>query len=139
MDSRESYSARVAILGRRQVDIATFADGSFVLTNLVALRQVWIEVAFAIENRVGRDSTMRREPGSNSQFDDATVQDRQDTRHAHTYRADVLIGSGAELRRASAENFRAGQKMGVDFESDYRFVCFRIHRKCPFKLPVTAP
>src|ERR1700685_3026931 len=113
MDSREPHPARVAILSRRQIDIATFAYWSFILTNLIALRQVRIEVTFAIENRVGRYSTMRCETGSNSQFDHATIEDRKDARHPHADRADVFVRTCAERRRASAEQFRAGQEMGV--------------------------
>src|SRR5258708_738833 len=108
MDSCKSYSARVSMLSRRQIYVSTFADWSFVLTNLVSLGQVGIEVTFAIENRVGRYSTMRREPGSNSQFDYAAIEDRKDARHPHTDRADVFIWTGAEGGRASAEQFRAG-------------------------------
>src|ERR1700678_2234739 len=127
MDSRESHSARVAIRGRRQIDIATFADRSFVLTNLITLGQVGIEIAFAIENRVRRDSTMRGQSSSNSQFDRSAIEYRQDTRHPHAYRTDVLVRTGAEGGRASAEKLRVGQQMSVDFESNHGFVCFAIH------------
>src|ERR1700724_1093625 len=91
MDSREPHSARVTILSWRQIYVSAFAYGSFVLTNLIALRQVGIEVTFAIENRVGRYTTMRREPGSNSQFHRAAIQDGQNARHPHAHRADVFV------------------------------------------------
>src|SRR3984957_16862121 len=129
MDSREPNPARVAILSRRQIYVSAFANWSFVLTNLIALWQVGIEVTFAIENRVGRYSTMRCEAGSNSQFDYTAIEDRKDARHPHADRADVFVRTCAERRRASAEQFRAGQEMGMDFESNHRFICFTIHRK----------
>src|ERR1700722_17751429 len=127
MDSREPNPARVAILSRRQIYVSAFANWSFVLTNLIALWQVGIEVTFAIENRVGRYTTMRCESGSNSQFHCAVIEYRQNARHPHAHRADVFIWPRAEGRRASAEQFRAGQKMGMDFESNHRLVCFTIH------------
>src|SRR6202158_734966 len=131
MDSREPDSARFAITICRQIDIATFANRSLVLTNLITLRQVGIEIALAIENRIRSECTMRPKPGANSQFHYPPVENRQHTRHAHANRTDVRVGLRAELRRASAEKFRAGHKMSVDFESTHRFVCFPIHRWHP--------
>src|SRR5580704_15899431 len=119
MDSREPHPACVAILFRRQIDIATFAYRSFVLTNLIALREVGIEIALSIENRVGSDSTMRGESRSNSQFDHAAIEHGQHARHPHADRTDVLVRARAEGRRASAKNFGAGQEMCVDLKSNH--------------------
>src|SRR6202795_2173430 len=107
MDSREPHSARISVLSRRQIYVSALANWSFVLTNLIALWQVGIEVTFAIKNRVGRYTTMRGQPGSNSQFHRPAIQDGQNARHSHTHRADVFIWPRAEGRRASAEKFRA--------------------------------
>src|SRR3984957_17639508 len=107
MDSREPNPARVAILSRRQIYVSAFANWSFVLTNLIALWQIGIEVSFAIENRVGCYTTMRCDPGPNSQFPRSAIEDRQHPRQPHADRADVFFWPGAERRRASAEKFRA--------------------------------
>ena len=128
MDSRQAHALGLAAL-ERDLDIAALADRRFVLADLIALRQVGIEVAFAIENRFARDLAVRRESRAHREFDRLAIEHRQHARHPHASRADVFVGLRAECRRASAEHFRFGREMRVDFEADNRFVFFLVHHK----------
>jgi hypothetical protein len=102
------------------LDLAARADRLLVHADLVALRQVRVEVVLAGEARTRRDAASGGQPGADRELDDAAVQHRQHARHAEAHRADVDVGRCTERGRAAAEDLRAGEQLGMHLEADHR-------------------
>ena len=99
----------------RNVETTAERERTFILRNLVTLRQVGIEIILAREDRERLDVASERERRFDRVVDRGTVEDRQRARHAETDRAHLRVGRRAERRAAPAENFRAGLQLRVDF------------------------
>ncbi len=99
-------------------DVAIGADRQLVLTDLIAFRQIRIEIVLARENARSSDFAMGRQAGLDCEIDDFFVQHRQDSGKTSANRAGVFIGCATELGRTAAKNFRFGEQMGVNFQSD---------------------
>jgi hypothetical protein len=92
-----------------------------VLRDLIALRQVGIEVVLPREDRVLVDAAAERQRRARAQFDGPAVQHRQRARQAEAHRAHVRIRRRAEAGRTAAEDLRVGEELCVDLEPDDRF------------------
>ena len=88
------------------------------LRDLVALRQVGIEVVLAREDRHRVHGAAERERGARGQLHCVLVQHRQRTRQRETHRAGVRVRRRAELGGAPAEGLRARLELHVDLEPD---------------------
>ena len=118
----------LAALGRhrhRQPAVAGQRQG--VLADLVALRQVRVEVVLALEaDRIGLDVAVEGQAGEHHQLDGAPVDDRQRARHAHADGADARVRlvrpRPRRRRRAGAEHLGLGPQLGVDLDPDDRLV-----------------
>ncbi len=61
---------------------------------------------------------MGRQPGPDREIDDFFVEHRQDSGKTGANRTGVFIGCATELGRTATKNFRLGEQMGVNFQSD---------------------
>jgi hypothetical protein len=93
-----------------------------VLRDLVALRQVGIEVVLAGEDGGRLDRAAERERGAHRQFDRARVQDRQRPGQTQADRTDVGVRRRAEPRTAGAEDLGRREELRVNLETDDRFI-----------------
>jgi lysophospholipase L1-like esterase len=93
----------------------------FVLTDLVALRQIGIEVVLAREDRPRPHGAVKRQRQARGEFDGARVGHRQRAGVAETDRTHQRVGFGAEAVRAAAEHLRRGAQLDVHLEPDHRF------------------
>ena len=126
LPASSSRCTRVIPMSRRR---AARGDGHapmarerlIVLRDLIALRQVGIEVILPREDRVLVDAAAERQRRARAQFDGAPVQHRQRARQAEAHRADVRIRRRAEAGRTAAEDLRVGEELCVDLEPDDRF------------------
>ena len=110
---------------RRQREPSVDAERLVVLGDLVALRQVGIEVVLAVEDRVLDDAAAERVAEEDRHLDRAPVRhgQRPGVREADGARARVLGREVLEL--AAAEHLRLRLQVDVDLEADDRFP---IHR-----------
>ena len=102
------------------VDPARRRERPLVLRDLVALRQVRIEVVLAREDRLDLHRAAERVRGARAELDDPPVQDRQRARQAEADRADVRVRRRAEAGAAAAEDFRLREQLRVNFQTDDR-------------------
>ena len=89
-----------------------------VLRDLVALRQVGIEVVLAGEHRRLVHVALERQRRGQRQVDRLRVHHRQRAGQPEAHRADVGVGGGAELGAAAAEDLGRGAQLRVDLEAD---------------------
>jgi hypothetical protein len=104
------------------VDMAVLGDGLVVLRNLVALRQVRIEVVLAREDGRLAHLAIQRQPRLHRHFHDAAIQHRQRAGHAEANRTDVGIGLGTETGGATTENLGLGGELDVHLKADHGLV-----------------
>ncbi len=125
------------VLGRhRHHQPAVARQGQRVLADLVALRQVGVEVVLALEpNGIGLDVAVQGQPGEHDQLDRPAIDRWQRARHAQADRAHPRIRLVGAVRRgrcrAGAEHLRLGPQLRVDLDADDRFVvgaCLDRHR-----------
>ncbi len=101
-----------------------------VLRDLVALRQIRVEVVLAREDRARVHLAVRRESRADAELDGAAVQHRQHARQTEIERVRVVVGRIAVAHRRRREEFRRGAHVHVHFESDHDLVA--IVRARPF-------
>ena len=109
------------------------ASGIVVLADLVALREVGIEVVLAVEDRPRDDLALERPGDHQRELDRPLVGHRQRARMPEAHRARMDVGLVAERQPATAEHLRAGRELDVDLEPDHRLVpvALRVHRWSP--------
>ena len=81
-------------------------SGHVVLADLVALREVGIEVVLPVPLRARGDRAAEREPAADAEAQRLAVEHRQRAREPETDRAHVRVGLRAVDRRAGAEALR---------------------------------
>ena len=102
----------MAVLGERLV----------ILRDLVALRQVGIKIVFPRKDGNFIDTALQSHCRQGREFHRLPVQHRQSSRESQAYRAHIGVWRIAKARRTRAKDFRSGQQLYVDFESDDRLV-----------------
>ncbi len=68
------------------------------------------------------DGAIQCKRGAHSHFDGALVEDGQSAWQAEADRADIGVWRVAEAGGTTAEDFRPGEELDVDFEADDRLV-----------------
>src|SRR5205814_5169436 len=111
----------VVAAGGRQQEASAAAERLLVLADLIALRQVGIEVVLAREDGVLRDLALEREPELDRVLDRLRVRhgQRARKREADGARARVLVR--AVLERAATEHLRPRLQVDVTIEADDGF------------------
>ena len=108
----------------RHAQATVRAQRQRVLADLVALRQVRVEVVLALEaHRLGLDVAVERDPGADHELHGAAVDDRQGAGHPQADGADArirLVRFRAGRCRAAAEHLRLGAQLGVHLDADDR-------------------
>ena len=102
-------------------DRPTLNDRDFVLTDLVALRQVGVEVVLAREDAALVDRSADRQSEADGALDRALVQYRQHARQRDVDRRRLGVRCRAERGRGSGENLRRGRELRVRFQPDDGF------------------
>ncbi len=90
----------------------------FVLRDLIALRQIGIEVVLAREDRQLVDAAAERQTRADAELDGHPIEDRERSRKTQADGADVRVRRRAECGAAAAENLGSGEELGVDFQAD---------------------
>ena len=111
----------LAVWADRDRDCALADDRLLELRDLVALRQVRIEVVLAVEDRLQVDLRLQPEPGANRLAHAFLVDDGQHAGHGRVHEADIVVRRRAEARRGAREELRLGRDLRVDLEPDDDF------------------
>ncbi len=88
------------------------------LADLIALRQVGVEVILAVEGRAQVDRGVQAEPGAHRLLDAERVDHGQRARHRRVHEGDVRVGLGAEGGAGAGEEFGERGHLRVDLEAD---------------------
>ena len=102
-------------------DRALADDRLLELRDLVALRQVRVEVVLPVEHRLVVDLGLQPEAGANGLAHAFFVDDRQHAGHGGIDQRHIGIGRGTEGGRGAGEQFRFRSHLGMDLHADDHF------------------
>ena len=120
MQALDADAARLAV-GQVDLDLALADDRVLVLRDLVARRQVGIEVVLAVEHRAQVDPGVEPEAGAHRLLDAALVDHRQHAGHGGVDQRHLGVGIGAERGRRAGEELGVGDHLGMDFQPEHDF------------------
>ena len=101
--------------------LALAHDRLVVLADLVALRQVGIEIILAVEHRLQIDLGVEAEPRAHRLPDTFLVDHRQHAGHGGIDQRDVGVGRAAEFGGGAGEQLRLGGDLRVHLHADDDF------------------
>jgi hypothetical protein len=128
VSARQPYRLQVGLTAFGLYDEAEAAAlhyRNLVLADLVALRQVRIEVILAREHAARRDRGADRESKTDRALDRAAVQYRQGAGQRNVDDARLRVGRGAERGRGARKNLAHRRELGMRLQTDYHFPCHR--------------
>ncbi len=101
--------------------LALADDRVLVLADLVALRQVRVEIVLAVEDRLEVDLRLQPQPRAHRLFDAVAVDHRQHSGHRRVDQADIGVGLCPESGRGAREQLGFARDLGVDLHADHHF------------------
>ena len=117
VDAGDAAAARLA--PHIEIEMAAPAERQIVLRDLVALRQVGIEIVLAIELGKLRDFAVQRQRGADGRLDRPPVDHRQRARQPEADRAGVRVRwSRQVVGGTAAEHLALRQHLGMDLQPD---------------------
>ena len=120
MQPRDADLARGAV-GELDLDLAFADDRVLVLADLIAGRQIGIEVVLAVEPADQVDVRVQPKPGAHRLRHAFAVDHRQHAGKRRIDEADLRVGRRAEIGRGAGEQFRLADHLGMDFQADHDF------------------
>jgi len=94
-------------------------DRVLVLADLVALRQVRIEVVLPVKTAHQVDLRLEAQSGADRLLDAVAVQDGQHAGHGRVDQADLGVGARAETDGGAGKQLGVGSHLGVDLEAQH--------------------
>ena len=116
--SRSMPTVTVSPVGQIDDDLALAHDRRLVLADLVALRQVGIEIVLAVEHRFQIDPRLEPEAGADGLPDALLVDHRQHAGHGRIDERHVRIGFAAERGRGAGKELRLRRHLSMDLHAD---------------------
>ncbi len=116
----QPFDADPDLLLGRDVDqhLALADDRKLELRDLIALRQVRIEIVLTVEDRASVDLGLEAEPRSDRLGDADVIDHRKHARHRGIDEGHLAVRLGAECGRGPGEQLRARRHLGVDLHAD---------------------
>ena len=111
----------LASRGGEDHDLSALNDGNLVLADLIALRQVGIEVVLAREHAPLVDRSAHGQAEADGALDRAFVQHRQHARQGDVDRRGLAVRRRTEGGRGCRKDLRCGRKLRVGFQPDDGF------------------
>src|SRR5215212_2233322 len=105
-------------LGQIDRHLALADDRAFVLANLVALRQVGIEIVLPVEHALQVDPRLQPQPGADGLSHAFLVDDRQHARHGGVHERDVAVRLAPESGRRARKQLGLARHLGMDLHAD---------------------
>ena len=101
--------------------LALAHDRRLVLADLVALRQIRIEIVLAVEHRAQVDLCVEPEAGAHGLADAFLVDDGQHAGHRRIDQRDMAVRLAAEFCRGPRKQFCVRGDLGMDLQADHDF------------------
>ena len=98
------------------LDLAFAHDGVGKLADLIALREVGIEIVLPVEPAVGVDLCLQAKTGADGLLHAEPVDHRQHARHRCVHQGDIAVGVGTKGGRRAREQLGVGRHLRMDFE-----------------------
>ncbi len=116
----QALDADLDLLGRRDIDDddALADDRALILRDLIALRQIGIEIIFPVEDGAEIDLRLEAEPAAHRLGDAFLIDDGQHAGHGGIDERDMGIGLAAEFRRGAGKELRLGDDLGMGLDAD---------------------
>jgi hypothetical protein len=111
----------VRLVADEELDRAALHHRRFVLADLVALGQVWVEIVLAREDRQRRDGRPHRQAEADRTLDRAAVHHRQRAGKRQIDRRGLRIRRGTEGGGRAAEYLRLRRELRVGLQADDDF------------------
>ncbi len=111
--------AILVLLVEQNLDFARPDQRMVELRDLIALRQVGVEVILAVEPAPAVDHRVQRHAGAHRLADALAVGDRQHAGHGRVDQANLAVGLGPERGRRAGEELGVGDDLGMDLEADH--------------------
>ena len=96
-------------------------DGVVKLADLIALRQVGVEIVLAVKGRTQVDRSLQPQPRAHRLFDAKGVDNRQHARHGRIDKSHVGIGFRPHLGRGARKELGVRGDLGMDLHPDHQF------------------
>jgi hypothetical protein len=109
-------------LSGRDINPAMFADRRLVLGNLIAFREIGIEVMLPRKSVVLADPAIQGKTRPDSHLDRSPVDDRKAAWESEADGAGLTVGRQAEHRPTSAKHLRLRSQLGMDLDTDDDFI-----------------
>src|SRR6266851_38490 len=127
-------------------DFALADHRRLVLADLIALRQIRVEIILAIEHRIQVDPRFESKPGADGLLDAFVIDHRQHARHGGIDERNVRVGLAAERSRSPRKELRLRGHLGMNFHAnDHLPVAgcsldeFRALRRNLHEFPIPCP
>ena len=104
---------------QHDVDRALAHDGVIELADLIALRQIRVEIIFPVEARPFVDLRLDRHTGAHRLPDAFAVGDRQHAGHRRIDKGHLRIGLRAERRRRARKQLGVRRHLRMDLQADH--------------------
>ena len=112
--------AALVLLVEQDLDLALADQRMVELADLIALRQIGVEIILAVEAAPAVDLRVERHAGAHRLADALAVGHRQHARHRRVDQADLRVRLGAERGRRAGEQLGRGRgDLRVDLEADH--------------------
>ena len=108
-------------VGEVDADDALADQRPLVLRDLIAGRQIGVEVVLPLEHALQIDRGVDADAGAHRLLDAAAVEHRQHAGEGGVDQAHLGIRLGAEVGGGTGEQLRLGDDLGVHFEPDHHF------------------
>ena len=108
-------------VGHVDDDLALPDDRRLVLADLIALRQVGIEIVLPVEDRIEIDLRLQPESGADRLHDAGLVDHWQHAGHGGIDQRNVRIGLAAERGRSAGEKLGLRRHLGMNLHADDDF------------------
>ena len=154
MQALDAHGDGLAALRHVHDHLALAHDRALVLADLVALRQVRIEVVLAVEGALQVDLGLEPEPRADGLAHAFLVDHGQHAGHGRIHQGNVAVRIAAEGRRGAGEQLGLARHLGMDLHADDDFpiacrafdellrVDRSVHEPCAFnsrRLPSIGP
>ena len=122
LDAHREGIGRIAM--RRlhiHLDLALADDGKIELRDLIALRQVGVEIVLPVEAGVFVDLRLQAEAGTHRLLDAFAVDHGQHAGHRGINQRDIAVRVRAKACRGTGKQLRLGGDLGVNLEAHHQF------------------
>ena len=101
-------------------NLALAHDGVIKLADLVALRQVWVEIVFAVKGRPKVNLGLQAQPCAHGLGHAEFVDHRQHARHGGIHKGHIGVWLGAKTRRGARKQLGVRGNLGMHLHADHQ-------------------